>query len=371
MTNTLVTGGAEHMLVSLARAFRPKRVAASVACLKEAGPLASSLTECGIAVHENLLRHKADVFVVDRLRGIFDRDRIDVVCAVGSGGDRMFWSALAARRAGRSCMVWSHMHPTPRHPGFERANRAIYRWVDRYVALGQRHRDALVRLEHLPAGRIEIIRNGIDVDAFDKPELRGEARRRLDLPDEQAVAVGLVANLRPAKRHDVFIEAARRAGERHSNAVFYVIGDGPLAAEVRQLAEASGLCPDRLRLLGERRDVDVLLQGLDIVCLCSDWQECLSLVMLEAMAAGRAFIGPTIGSLDEALIDGKTGRATQPGDPDSLARVLEELIADDRQRRRLGRAAREKVRAEFTTSRMTREFEALIRRLRRRRYHAT
>ncbi len=118
VTNTLVTGGAEHMLVSLARAFRPKRVAASVACLKEAGPLASSLTECGIAVHENLLRHKADVFVVDRLRGIFDRDRIDVVCAVGSGGDRMFWSALAARRAGRSCMVWSHMHPTPRHPDF-------------------------------------------------------------------------------------------------------------------------------------------------------------------------------------------------------------------------------------------------------------
>ncbi len=378
VTNRLVTGGAEQMLVALARALDRRRVMPVVACLKEPGPLAAELEREGVPVHAHLLRHKADVFVIDRLMRLFRQERIDAVCAVGSGGDRMFWSTLAARRAGRPCIVWSHIHPCPGHPGFERPNRALYRQVDRFVALGRRHREALVRREHLPAGRVEVIRNGIDVEAFDCPNRRSEARRRLGLVDGGSsddggallnggpVAVGIVANLRPDKRHDVFIEAARRLAKPFSQAVFYVIGGGPEERAVRRWADGSRL-GDRLRLLGERDDVDVLMQGLDVVCLCSEWQECLSIVMLEAMAAGRAFVAPAVGSLDEALIDGETGRFVRPGDPVSLERVLAELLADPAQRLSLGQQARAKVRAEFRAEHMARRFEDLVHSVVRRR----
>ena len=360
MTNRLVTGGAERMLITLARSLDRRQVTPVVACLKEPGELAPELQEAGVVVHADLLRHRADVFAIDRLVRLFRQERIDVVCAVGSGGDRMFWSVLAARQAGSACIVWSHVYPTRAHPGFERANRALYRSVDRFVALGARHRQALVWLENVPAGRVDVIRNGIDVDAYDRPDLRDEARRRLGLDDDEAVAVAILANLRPEKRHDVFIKAARRLAHRYPQAVFYVIGTGPEEASVLEWAARSGIPSRQLRLLGQRDDVQVLMQGLDIVCLCSEWQECLSIVMLEAMAAGRAFVGPAIGSLDEALVDGQTGRLVRPADPDSLERVLAELIADPAQRSALGQRARAKVLAEFRTEHMARAFEGLV-----------
>lgn len=360
VTNRLLMGGAERMLVTLAESLDPQRVRPVVACYKEPGPLAAHLEGIGVPVHAHLLRHKMDVVVIERLCRLIRSERIDVVCPVGSGGDRMFWSTLAARRAGVPVIVWSHEHPTPGHSGFERANRALYRWVDRFVALGRRHREALARLEHVPLGRIAVVRNGIDASAFNRPDLRAEARARLDLHDDQVVAVGIIANLRPAKRHDVFIDAAARVAPDHPQARFYIIGDGPERDAVEHAARASGVSSEQLRLMGERHDVPVLLQGLDIVCLCSAWQECLSVVMLEAMAAERAFVAPHIGSLDEALIDGKTGRVVRQGDPACLASVLTELIDDGAQRARLGEQARTLVFDQFTAAHMARCFERVV-----------
>lgn len=347
------------MLISLASSLDCRRVVSVVACLKDAGPLASELTRAGITVYSGLLKHKADVFAVPRLAQVFREEQIDAVCAVGSGGDRMFWSSLAASFVGRPCLVWAHLSPTASDPTFEWANQALYRRVDRFIAGGKRHREAMIRIAHVPAGKIDVIRNGIDVAVFDRPDLRRPGRHLLGLDDDRAVAVGIVGNFRAEKRHDVFIESARRLTGRRPRAVFYIIGGGPEERRVRDWAVRSGLGAERLRLMGQPDDVSVLMQGLDIVCLCSD-SECQSIVMLEAMAAGRAFVGPNAGSLDEALIDGQTGRFVRPGDADSLTAVLDELIADPQQRARLGESARTKVYAEFTARQMARGFEDLV-----------
>jgi len=360
VTNRLATGGAEHMLITLARLLDRRRVVPLAACLQEPGPLACQLEAAGVGVHTYLSRHKADVFTVDRLTRLIRRESIDAICAVGSGGDRMFWSTLAARQTGIPSIVWSHVYPYPGHLGFERTNRFLYRCVDCFVALGRRHRLALIRREHIPAGRVMVIRNGIEVDRLDRPDLRAEGRQRLGLGAADAVAVGIVANLRPDKRHDVFIDAASRIAGERPDAVFYIIGGGAGESSVRRLIRDSGLSDERLRFLGERTDLPLLMQGLDVVCLCSEWQECLSVVMLEAMAAGRAFVGPAIGSLDEALIDGHTGRMIPPADALALAKVLTELIADSDQRLRLGRNARDKVNKEFRADQMAKAFENLV-----------
>jgi glycosyltransferase involved in cell wall biosynthesis len=359
VTNRLAVGGAEQMLVTLAKALDRHRVIPSVACFKDAGPLASGLEAIGVRVHTHLLAHKYDALVIDRLARLIRSEGIDVLCAVGSGGDRMFWSTLAARHTGRACIVWSHLSPRSGYMGFERSNRAIYRWVNRFVASGRRHRLLLIREENLPAGRTVVIRNGIEVEKLDRPDLRDEGRRRLNVPDPKCVAIGIIANFRRYKRHDVFVEAASRLVRRHPQAVFYIIGTGHDEPTIRGWMVNAGLTGQELRLLGERDDLLTLIQGLDVVCLCSEW-ECMSIVMLEAMAAGKAFVGPAIGSLDEALIHGQTGLMIRPADAVSLANALEELIVDPVRRTSLGRQARTKVMAEFRSEIMARAFEDLV-----------
>lgn len=362
VTNRLATGGAENMILTLARWADRTRLQPVVACLKDPGPMAPQFADMGVAVHADLLKHKLDLFVIEKLTSLILREGIDALCAVGSGGDRMFWSTLAARRTQHPMMVWSHLCPRAGDTHFERSNRALYRWVDTFVASGKRHREALVRHEHIPAGRTVVIRNGIDGREFDRPGLRDQARRELRLTDDQTVAVGIIANLRPDKRHDLFVQAAARVAPHCPRAVFIIIGEGGQRPSIEQKIAQSGLSGDRIRMLGRVEDLPLMMQGLDIVCLCSQW-ECLSIVMLEAMAAGRCFLAPSYGSLDEALVDHQTGRNFRPWDAESLASVLAEVINDPTQRKALGQRARAKVLSEFTAGQMASEIEDLVEKL--------
>src|SRR5262249_34135754 len=152
----------------------------AVLCLKDEGPLAAECRRAGVPVHSKLLHNKYDAMTVHRISRLTTQPG-SVVVAVGSGGDRMFWSVLAAAAARVPLLVWSHWCPTEREQRFERVNRLLYRRVDRFIALGRRHGAALARWEHVPAGRITTIHNGIDLSRFEQRHKREEARRVLGL----------------------------------------------------------------------------------------------------------------------------------------------------------------------------------------------
>lgn len=364
VTNRLEPGGAERMLVSLARQLPSFGIRPFVACLKDAGPLAPHCREKDIPVYEGSLHSKFDAGVIPRLRRIISENAIDVVVAAHSGGDRMFWSTLAGRPMRAPVVVWSHWFPRPHQHHFERANRALYRCVDAFISLGEAHRRALIRNEYVPAGRIAVIHNAIDVERFASgaatPPARRRARKSLGLATRH-VAIAIIANLRREKRHDVFIEAAKRLTPSHPNLRFLIIGDGPNREAVQAAAAASGLDGDVLRLLGLRDDIEEILPGIDICCLCSE-QECFSVTMLEAAAAGCAFIGPMTGCMTDFLEDRVTGLAIRPADAAGLTDAIAELAADSELRRGLAQEASRRV-ERFGIEAMARAFANLLRSL--------
>ncbi len=358
VTNRLAPGGAERALVGLCQTLPQFGIRPYVACLQDAGSLAGECSAGGIEVAANLLRSKYDAAGAIRLQTLIREKGIDLVVAAHSGGDRMFWSTLAAVLQKKPVVVWSHWFPLPADRHFERCNRFLYRAVRVFVALGERHRQALIRREYVPAGRIVIIPNGIDLGPFRQGVDRTAVRAALGLrPDDLAIA--LIANLRPEKRHDVFITAARSLAQRHEQAVFLIIGDGPSRDTVQALANASGLPPDRLRLLGPRHDVPRLLGGIDLACLSSE-QECFSITMLEAAAAGVAFVAPDTGCLGDFLEHGRTGLLTRPADAASLSAALDCLIRDAALRRAFAAAARAKVEHGYQHRHMAARFAHLF-----------
>jgi glycosyltransferase involved in cell wall biosynthesis len=364
VTNRLEPGGAERMLVGLVTHLPRDLVQSYVLCLKDAGPLAAECRHAGVIVLENVLRHKTDAGVIRRIQRIITDHSIDIVVVAHSGGDRMFWSTLAGKLCGAPIVVWSHWFPRSGRRHFERANRALYRCVDAFVALGERHRRALIRHEHLPAGRIHVIPNAVDLASFMHGTSREEARRRLRLHEGQ-LGVALIANLRREKRHDVFIQAAQRLSTANADLRFFVIGDGPDRDAVQAAAAASAMDHERLRLLGPRDDVPVLLSGMDICCLCSE-VECFSVTMLEAAAAGCCFIGPNAGCLPEFVDHRRNGLLIKPADVPSLADAISELAGDAALRRRLTEEARRKVIRGFGMNVMAAAFVELFAALRNR-----
>lgn len=151
---------------------------------------------------------------------------------------------------------------------------------------------------------------------------RAEVWRELDQPAGLSLVL-CVARLHPQKALDVLIEAST---QWTGSAVVYLVGDGPLRAElttqIRRLDAP-------VRLLGHRDDVADLLAAADLVVLPSRW-EARPLVLQEAMRAGRAVIATDVGGIAELV--GDAARLVPPGDVDALATAVTDVLADREQR---------------------------------------
>jgi glycosyltransferase involved in cell wall biosynthesis len=104
------------------------------------------------------------------------------------------------------------------------------------------------------------------------------------------------------------------------------------------------------------------LAAADVACVPS-LKEGLSVFSLEAQAAGLPVVASAVGGLTESVEDGVTGRLVPPGDEAALAAALGDLLADPALRRRLGDAARVRVRERFTAARMAEATVGLYRRV--------
>jgi glycosyltransferase involved in cell wall biosynthesis len=151
-----------------------------------------------------------------------------------------------------------------------------------------------------------------------------------------------------------------------------VIAGGPAGAafdsdaEVRRLrakAELYGVA-DRVRLVGSvpRDQVPRLLRSADVVA-CTPWYEPFGIVPLEAMACGRPVVGSAVGGLLDTVVDGVTGVLVPPRDPERLAVVLGELLADPQRRSELGSAGARRVAERYTWAKVAEDTERVYERL--------
>jgi glycosyltransferase involved in cell wall biosynthesis len=115
-----------------------------------------------------------------------------------------------------------------------------------------------------------------------------------------------------------------------------IVGDGPLR---RGIVEAVGFVgPDKLGAYYERA----------AIVACPSHREGYGVVAREAMAYGRPVVASAVGGLVDAVEDGVTGVLVAPRHPAALRSALERLLKDPQLRDRLGRAARDKARREFS-----------------------
>jgi colanic acid/amylovoran biosynthesis glycosyltransferase len=141
------------------------------------------------------------------------------------------------------------------------------------------------------------------------------------------------------------IEAMRILQARNLDIRLVLIGDGPMAGELRRKAEALR----NAQFLGwlQNREVRSWMHGATAVCVPSVTaqsgdSEGLPNVVIEAMAAGTPVVASRHGGIDEAVEHGRTGLLVPPGDPNALASALCLLVQDQQARHRMGEAARQR-----------------------------
>jgi glycosyltransferase involved in cell wall biosynthesis len=87
--------------------------------------------------------------------------------------------------------------------------------------------------------------------------------------------------------------------------------------------------------------------------------EPFGLVLLEAMALGKAVIATDAGGPRDIVVDGETGRLVAPSDSAALAAAMHELLADPDRCRAMGDAGRRRFERQFTAARMASDTAAV------------
>jgi phosphatidylinositol alpha-1,6-mannosyltransferase len=249
-----------------------------------------------------------------------------------------------------------------RVPGSSNLLGSVLRGADVIVAAGGYPAAEAERA----AGRslpLVVVPPGVDTQRF-RPcgaEERAAARSDFGLPVRGRVVLG-VSRLVPRKGFDVLIEAVARLSSSHPDLVVAIAGGGRDRGRLERLIVRTG-APARLLGRVEDERLPSLYGAADVFAmLCRDrWlgleQEGFGIVFLEAAAAGVPQVAGASGGAAEAVVDGATGLVLpNPRDVGSVADAIGRLLDDDRLRRRLGAAARQRAETFF-------DYDLLARRL--------
>ncbi len=205
-----------------------------------------------------------------------------------------------------------------------------------------------------------VVPYGVDVSFF-----QGQANREVGARLEasyQPPFLLFVGKFRYYKGLFYLIEAMKDIGR----GTLLLAGAGPEEAALRAQARRLGL-EARVAFLGpiEGPDLPSYYHASQVFVLPSCQRaEAFGIVQLEAMACGLPVVSTQLGTGTSYVNQhGITGLVVPPADPAALAGALNQLLGNEKLRQDLGRAARERVEAEFTKERMVERVAATYHRV--------
>jgi glycosyltransferase involved in cell wall biosynthesis len=239
---------------------------------------------------------------------------------------------------------------------------ALHRRVDACIAVSDETRAEAVGFG-IPPARVHLAPFGVDGAEFRaaSPEERIQARRALGLDCERLVLY--VGRLAPEKNPAGLLEAwAAIDATARRGTLLALVGGGPEASRVRELAEAPALA-GHVHLAGERSDVAAWYRAADVYVLPSS-REALSNSMLEAMASGLPVIATRVSGSSVLREEPASGVVVDIGDTRQLAAAMRSLLGDAAVRTGLGENARRKFEQSFRLELHARAIGAIYQMLR-------
>jgi glycosyltransferase involved in cell wall biosynthesis len=358
LVDTLYVGGGERFLVGLATHLPPERWDVTVCATREhAGPLVDELAQAGVRYETLGRKGRYNLRPFARLVSLLRRERFDVLHAHMFGSN--LWGTIFGRLTRTPVVVaheqtWSYEgQPLRRFLD----GRVIGRRADKMVAVSTRDQERMIELEGVPAEKTVYIPNAYLPRDGDEPS--GDLRAELGI-DPAAPVVGTLAVLRAQKAIDVLIDAFAMLIEQMPEAHLVIGGYGPMKDQWEEYARGRGL-GDRVHWLGMRRDQPVVLGGIDVAVMSSDF-EGTPLFAFECMALRTPMVATDVGGLRDIFADGVNGMLVPPRDPAAMATALETLLRDPERRRAVADAAYERI-SDFTIERAVERFEDLYERL--------
>lgn len=213
------------------------------------------------------------------------------------------------------------------------------------------------------AGRREIVRRAhLDAAAASRrltvvrPVVRARVPPRAAEPPDPLTFV-TVGRLVPIKGVDASVRAFARVRDRHAEARYWIVGDGPERPALEALIRSLGLSGSVTLhgRLGNTATQELVARAHVAVLACRFDErgaaDGVPVFLMEAGALGLPVVSTDVAGVPELVHHGSGGLVVPAGDEGALAAALLRVAGDGRLRARLGAGLRDVVAGEFSPDR--------------------
>jgi L-malate glycosyltransferase len=343
--NSLEVGGAERLVVALARSQRRAGHSVQVQCVFRSGPLAADLAADGIAVFIGDVSSR-----LRRARGLataFWRFAPDVVHCHNVAPTLL--GAPIARVLGARAVI-STIHGIDEHGGASIEGPKFWlaaRACSHVVGVSDAISESLVRGRFASRRRVVTILNGAEAPALPKSPARPTAPVLL-----------CVARLSRMKDHATLLRAVDAVRASTPDLQLWLVGDGPERKALEQLCDQLAL-RDSVHFFGEQQDIGRWLAQADLFVLSSA-AEGTPLAVMEALSAGLIPVVTGVGGIPEVIERSGVGFVVPMGDHAAMADAIRHVIEQRRSWPEWRQRARVAYERHFTIERMCEKYEQLI-----------
>lgn len=213
----------------------------------------------------------------------------------------------------------------------------LYRRADQITPVTDNKRKRLVE-KGVPAGRVSVVSNGVDLDLVSTPDGVSEFRERMELTGK---CVFLYAGLLGiAQRVEIVAEAATNLTD-DEGIHFLIVGDGVRRPEIEAIVNENGLTNVSFLPRQPREAMPRILSVAD-VCLVplatSQLQDAVPSKLLEAWAYSKPAILVAAGEAADLVQKSDGGAVVAPGDVGLLVESIREMKANPKRRSAMGKS---------------------------------
>jgi glycosyltransferase involved in cell wall biosynthesis len=354
--DSLHLGGAQEVVLNLATCGSP-RFRHEVATMHGHGIYWDRLRNAGVKVH-SLSPQKYFPAYLATLPSLLLATRPDILHC------HLIPSNILAKPLGALMgvpLILNHDHTNDPHRIDNKLLLALDKSTNRFarhiIAVAASCREFLIQHESIPAEKITLVPNAIDLRRFTPGTIsRTESRLKLALPPDVLVIAG-VGRLNPQKNFSLFLDIAAALSPRFPTLRFLLAGEGPEEEMLREKAARLGLA-DRIVFAGYVADTREVYAAADILLMPSRF-EGLPMTLLEAMAMNLPVVASKLDGIAEVITDGEDGLLAAPGDAPAFTEHLTRLLENPALASQLGSTARAKIEIRFSVERMTTAVESI------------
>lgn len=332
------TGGAEKLVLQYAKHFKDVGFDVAVASVVGGGELTKEFEQAGIKIH---VSHKKTLGSWRKLKKFYKKFAPDLIHS------HVFSADLAAYLLVRKKTRWiSTQHNVEfAASGFRKFIwKRILKKADKVIAVSEnvkKYNEEIFKLSD-----IKLIRNGVEIDKWLKVS-------KNNLSDD-ILHLATIGRLEDQKGHTYLIQALSQL--KNYDWQWHIYGEGKLESKLKKEIKKYGL-EARVIWYGVVSDMVKEYKNINLVVQPSLW-EGLSLVAMEAMAAGKVLVG-TPWVVETLVENKKTGLVVKEKDVDSLVEVLKYVFENKKDLENMSEQARKHAKDNFSLEKNIKEVEEI------------